>query len=407
MNARTLIAPIVLGALAVAACSDDTGILVEIHGETLDQRPVRIDTMVIIDGGLRPDSAMWGSADLQQAAVDVDVRQTPHTVMLQPDGVAADTAVWVAAMAYDGAGNVIAWGELDAPIAFEQDLVKRIAIELQPAGRLSPGCIVKGDVVVSRTDDDCDDDGFQFDVDCDDLDAQVEGDTDGDEVICDGDCDMTDGEIYPGAFERCDGIDSDCDPASVAPPIPCALVGTDVEGNVTECAIGQASCNDVGSDAGYGTCMQAVNLPKADHELCASWVDCDVTADPTCFADRYFACELPTGDAGACVPSIHELRDLAPDGAKQCNWRLAGNVQQLQWNVGLRARGNTGPLLSFVAPCDAEFVVQAAPANPTPRYFVVTSEVDGITTRHALLIRPKRKDCTGGPTELACVELTP
>lgn len=404
MNARTLI---VAAALALAACSDDTGILVEIHGEGLVQQPARIDTMVIVDQGVAPDSAMWGVADAQQAAVDVDVRQTPHTVMLRPDGVEPGTAVWVAALAYDGGGELIAWGELGAPIAFEADLVKRVAIELRAAAEISPGCVVKGDVVVSRTDADCDDDAFDFTVDCDDLDPQIEGDTDGDEVVCGGDCDMTDGSIYPGAPEACDGVDSDCDPEHVPPPRPCPLVATDVEGNVVGCALGQASCVDSGPDAGYGACVDAVSLPEADLDVCQTWAECDVGADPACFADGYFHCKLDTGDGGACVPAVFELRDLVENDDGECGWRLVGNIQQLAWNVGLRPRGDGGPLLSFVGPCDAELVVADAPAVPLPRFFMITGVIDGVERRLALLVDPNRVGCDGGPTELRCAEVGP
>ncbi len=402
MLARTLIA---LAALVAGACSDDTGILVEVHGESLDQQPARIDTRVIVDEGVRPDSAMWGGAEVQQATVTVDVRQVPHTVMLRPDGLPSGAGVFVAAVGYDGAGNLIAWGELGDATTFESDLVKRVAITLQPAVQASPGCIVKGGEVVARTDDDCDDDGFDYRVDCDDLDAQTAGDLDGDPVVCDNDCDVEDPDRYPGAVERCDGVDNDCDPLRGPLPIPCAIVGVDAEGNVLECRLGQASCADTPGDPGFGKCAQAINLPKLDHELCTSWVDCNVAADPTCFADGYYRCKLDAGDGGPCLPAAQQLRDLVPDEGGTCNWRLAGNVQQAAWNVGLRARGSTGPLLSFVAPCDAELVVTAA--STAPRYFVLTADVAGEARRFAMLVEPVRSDCTAGPTELRCSEFTP
>ena len=96
---------VVLGLVAIAfgACSDDTGILVEVHGEDVQAEIARVDTMVIIDDGaaIRPDGADWGASETTSADVGVDLQVEPYTVMLRPDGLPADTAVWVSALAYD------------------------------------------------------------------------------------------------------------------------------------------------------------------------------------------------------------------------------------------------------------------------------------------------------------------
>ncbi len=64
--------------------------------------------------------------------------------------------------------------------------------------------------------DEVDDDGDGRDEcggDCDDADADLNvDDADSDGVdTCSGDCDDNDGATHPGADERCDGVDNDCD----------------------------------------------------------------------------------------------------------------------------------------------------------------------------------------------------
>ena len=51
-----------------------------------------------------------------------------------------------------------------------------------------------------------------IDNDCDEATVdEFDGDGDGYDACDDGDCDDTDASVYPGADEACDGIDTDCD----------------------------------------------------------------------------------------------------------------------------------------------------------------------------------------------------
>src|SRR5436309_2583889 len=101
-------------ALVLGACSDDTGILVEVHGEQLQSSPARLDTLVYVDtGGGAPDSATWGTATPESATMgSIDLRTTPYSVMFRPDGVGDTATVYMSAVAYDGAGTIIGFGEL-------------------------------------------------------------------------------------------------------------------------------------------------------------------------------------------------------------------------------------------------------------------------------------------------------
>lgn len=114
--------------------------------------------------------------------------------------------------------------------------------------------------------------------DCFGGDLPADGDGDGfDSVDCWGtDCDDRDHQIYPGALERCDGIDGDCDgslPAEEA----------DLDGDGTMACAGD--CND--DDAALGPDGTETAL---DWDSCIDGVDndCDGGADG---AD--FDCQLP------------------------------------------------------------------------------------------------------------------
>jgi len=77
----------------------------------------------------------------------------------------------------------------------------------------------------------------------DTTDAEPDGDADGDGVRADdGDCDDADPTVFPGADERCDGLDNDCDGA----PLP---------GEVDEDADGTLDCD---------ACDRAGLWPEAD-----------------------------------------------------------------------------------------------------------------------------------------------
>lgn len=402
MDARTFLVSAALGLAAVTACSDDTGILIEVRGDQLDQAVIRLETMVILDAtGVPPDSAAWGGAEREQVTVESDLRESPYTVMLRPDGVDDGAMVWAAAIAYDGNGTVIGFGELAAPVAFTQDLVKKVALDLVPARRVSDGCIAKDGKVVVRVDDDCDDDSFDYTVDCDDLDALIGGDVDGDPVVCDPDCDQTSGEIYPGNAETCDGFDSDCDPATAPPPRLCAEVVREGE-QVVACAVGQRSCPDTAGVGVYGPCMASPVDAEANAELCDAWADCLATADPDlCLVDHRAICKLGVADApgGPCVPADVELREFFE--ADVCTWRLVGTTAQTTWNLGVRPRGAATVPTSFTDACDAELVVTEA--DLVPRVIVLEVATLDAVQLISVLIEPKRTGCDPNqPSDLEC-----
>jgi hypothetical protein len=290
MNARI---PFVAALICLGACSDDTGILVEVHGEELQAPVVRLETMVILDQGVAPDSAMWGGAERVEATVSdgLSLATDPYTVMLRPEGVDNDTSVWVAAIAYGEGDVVVGYGELDGPVSFAPDIVKRVALHLHPATLNPEGCIVKDGVVLVRGSDDCDGDQSPYTEDCDDLDPQVVADLDGDPAFCTDDCAPGDGEIYPGATELCDGIDNDCDLEHVPDPLLCVQVSREGD-TIVSCGIGQQVCADTPGTDGYGPCLTAPIDATANNEICHRWADCIEGGGNECIVDAGARCKL-------------------------------------------------------------------------------------------------------------------
>jgi len=405
MNVRILLVAV----LALGACTDDTGILIEVHGEQIEAQVVRLETMVIVDEGAGvPDGAAWGAAERVDATVEgLDLRTEPYTVMLRPDGAGNDATVWVAAMGYDGQGVLVAFGQLDAPISFTSDLVKRVAIHLHPATENAAGCVVKDGQVLVRNTDDCDGDQAPYTEDCNDLDPEIVADLDGDSAVCWDDCDPGNGEIFPGQIEACNGHDDDCDPATAPPPLLCVDVIREAK-QIISCGIGQRVCaDDVPGTEDYGACVTSPVDPVANAETCDRWASCLESGEPDCLIDAEVHCKLGVADVGVgCLPAIGRLGDLT--AADACNWTLLGGTLQGGWELGLRPRGTTSTLTSFVDVCDAELVVTSMPESRDPQVFLLASDDGLVTTMFSVLIDPEATGCSADQeSELECSVVGP
>jgi hypothetical protein len=382
-----------------------------VHGEEVQADIKRIETMVIVDDGSasQPSTRDWGNALAIEAEVSIDLHVDPYVVMLRPDGVPNDAAVWVSALAYDGNDELVGWGQLDRMVKFSPDLVLRFEMHLHGAQIAGDGCVVKDGTVVIRGTDDCDEDGFDFTVDCDDLDELIAGDLDGDPVVCDPDCDQESGEIYPGAEEECDGLDNDCDPLTRAPPRLCVDVAREGD-TIVECSIGEQICNDTTDGGAYGLCVGAPIDTTANNELCHVWADCLATAGEDniedCILDGRMRCQVPQSDAGiACLPSVTEqkLQDLFQISG--CTWRLIGNIQQGPWNVGLRQHASNNTIAGFYNACDAELVVTES--GTVPHAILLQADTPTETLAFAVILDPRRAGCDPQltPSHLECEPL--
>ncbi len=131
---------------------------------------------------------------------------------------------------------------------------------------------------------------------CNGVDDDCQGGPDADEAdddgdgsrLCDGDCDDTNGDVYPGAPEICDGLDSDCD-------------GTNQD-NADADADGLSVCD--------GDCDDTNDQVNPDGvEVCGDGLDndCEGTVDQIdADADGHDVCS-PTGDCDDADPLAYPL----------------------------------------------------------------------------------------------------
>jgi len=117
--------------------------------------------------------------------------------------------------------------------------------------------------------------------------AEKPDDADGDGWSeLDGDCDDGDGAIHPGAAERCDGADQDCDGAVDEDPVDPVTVWDDGDGDGHGAGESRTGCGLEGAASG-GDCDDAdAEVYPGAAEVCGNARDDD--------------CD---GGAGACLPS--------------------------------------------------------------------------------------------------------
>lgn len=226
--------------LLAAACSTETGVLIEISQH---EPAAAVDHLQVYvgQGSLERFETYFADSDPEQD-IDVagrDLTSDPYRLMLRPGE--RDMEMMVVVLGYAGA-DVVAFGALDQPVPFVDGKVTEWPVVLRSEipdgfGIYENGCLVYIDdsgrfVKIGRPGDlDCD--GWAADSDCNDLAPDINPgstdvcgnaiDEDCDEAIdenvdddqdsvttCDGDCDDQNNKVFPGAPEVCDGHDNDC-----------------------------------------------------------------------------------------------------------------------------------------------------------------------------------------------------
>jgi hypothetical protein len=250
-------------ALALAACSGETEILLRVGRDTSAPASIpKLRVYAAVGNGL-----MMGQAQVYidqsdpQADVDVSARDLatqPYTLALSPgSGLSIDSPLQIAAVGYQlndtGKPHALAFVALDHTISFAHDKVLEydLALEALPSGgvELNPlGCAdftVGGQKVHIGAQNDWDCDGDPHGTDCNDLDPRINSmateicgntvdedcdgkiDEDNDDdhdgfTTCGGDCidnpaavlpdGLTAAMVHPGATEILDNaVDENCD----------------------------------------------------------------------------------------------------------------------------------------------------------------------------------------------------
>lgn len=312
-----------LAAVAVFAssggCGSDSGVLLSVTAANVRLDELQFEIGVARDGVFLRDQEVSG----QRVTVTGRSLQTqPFQLLLhQPSGTTEPFQIRALVLGRqrdaDGVETLVAAGAMkpagsgDQALGTEQTfmpgkLLRRL-VELRGGRAVTfpPGCVA---VQI--------DDATRLTV------------TEGDNRDCDPvrssddppDCDDDDAEVYPGALERCDGKDNNCD-QQLGPSVGLCY-GHDGDGQ--PCRLGTRSCEE--PSGGPGTCVLAGD-PVAE-AYCAAFADCEVYADPSdCIASRVqlrqISCELQVQDnAIPCPGGSVELP--SPLDAATCSWSIVG-----------------------------------------------------------------------------------
>jgi hypothetical protein len=225
------------------------------------------------------------------------------------------------------------------------------------------------------------------------------------------DCQPDNPGVFPGQQELCNGVDDDCD-GNYLETAPCFARNPD---DGTTCGLGIRTCvESAGSGEWGGECQyRDGELDGVPGIACDTYESCDAAGD----ADP-FRCAAAGGDKRVCDVNFEvgeavqcQQREvvLPTGGLETCSWHIAGGAATIgDYQVGLRPLDvPAAPLEVAIDVCDAVLQVQAGDAPPAPAIVILVRD-DGVASELVaidLVARPQ--DTCNPPDGLVCSGLTP
>jgi hypothetical protein len=428
---RSVFVLAVLATLASSACSDETGILVHTTARAEIAEPIHELRYYVGANVLDNEELVIDELRLEPVELDGrDIRDDPFRLMIRPEAAAEDDAVYsIGVVAYDIDHAIVGVGFLSDPVGFVKGSVTQWDIQISGVGPdgavdFPDDCFrwegANGTITIgNQEDNDCDGaDGGDDGLDCDDTNAGIGPNApevaDGTDSNCDGVCDGAefDGENildsdldgftsygrygvcsdsmgpfdcntsktgeFPGAWDFCDNIDSDCDGMQAQDAICFAKI------NVDQCVQGTRPCT---SPSGPTQQCEPSPVPSGTPGLpfaCGQYAECEAGdgGDPfRCLLEDFRArqvykseCSTWHSGSGTCSGGTVDLAPPNADPMGECSFQILGPSQQQGYVLSLAPTlgGDSG---TVVNECLATLSVETTDAGAAATVFITFTRV--------------------------------